>query len=100
MPPINVFQKRISRDFAVRSDRFCDESLKRGRSHPDCTMESASEMALATKARRQANLRQVRRLILEQLFCSFDAACKQILIRCKAQAFLEHSYEMVRAESC
>ena len=77
MPPINVFQEWISGDFAVQSDRFCDESLKRSRSHPDCPMESASEMALATKARGQANLRQVRRLIMEQLFCPFDTAFKQ-----------------------
>src|SRR5215470_12932942 len=87
-------------DSAFRSDRFCDEPLKPGWSHPDCTMESAREMALATKARRQANLRQVRGLIVKQLFCPFDAAFKDILIRCKAQAFLEHSYEMVRAEFC
>src|SRR5215467_10733996 len=63
-------------------------------------MESAGEMALATKARRKANLHQTRSFIAEQLFCPFDATFKDILIRCKAQAFLEHSYEMVRAEFC
>jgi hypothetical protein len=40
-------------------------------------MENTSEMASATKAHSQANLRQVRRLILEQLFCPFDAAFTQ-----------------------
>src|SRR5262249_53336413 len=54
-------------------------------------MESAGEMALATKARRKANLHQTRSFIAEQLFCPFDATFKDILIRCKAQAFLEHS---------
>src|SRR5215831_10091657 len=48
-------------------------------------MESAGEMALATKARRKANLHQTRSFIAEQLFCPFDATFKDILIRCKAR---------------
>src|SRR5262249_48613734 len=60
----------------------------------------AGKMALAIKARRQADLYQTCSRGVQHHLCAFQATLKYITIRGYAQGLFEHAREMMQAQIC